>query len=174
MSILPVVSPPIPEGQPLFFAVSPLKLVVMSTVTFGFYEIYWFYKNWEFIRQRTGGNIKPFWRALFGILFCYSCFKEVKVVATSRGVSVPLSPGSLAAGWIIFALCSRLPDPYSLVCWLTPVFLVPIQNTINRLNAEVAPIHNPNSRFSVWNIAGAVIGGILFIIMIIGTFLPAE
>jgi hypothetical protein len=29
-----------------FFAVSPLKLVVLSVCTLGFYQVYWFYKHW--------------------------------------------------------------------------------------------------------------------------------
>src|SRR5690349_17919588 len=65
----------LPTGQPAFFPVSPVKLVVMSTFTFGIYELYWFYRNWKLIKQRTGASITPFWRAFFGILFCYQCFK---------------------------------------------------------------------------------------------------
>jgi hypothetical protein len=162
----------LPEGQPVFFAVSPLKLVVMATVTFGIYELYWFYKNWKLIKQRTESDIMPFWRAFFGVIWCYSCFREVRDVAASRGISFPASPGLLAAGWIILTITWRLPDPYSLVCVLSSLMLVPVQNAINRLNSVVAPNHNPNSRFSGWNIAGVVIGGILFVLIIIGTFSP--
>jgi len=166
--------PPMSEGQPIFFPVSPLKLVVMSTVTLGIYELYWFYKNWKLIKQRTDSNIMPFWRAFFGVLFCYSCFKEIKDVATPRGILFPSSPGLIATGWIILKLSLKLPDPYWFVCWLTPLLLVPIQNVINRLNAVVAPNHNPNSRFSGWNIAGTVIGGIVFVLIIIGSLLPSQ
>jgi hypothetical protein len=164
--------PPIPNGQPVFFGVSPLKLVLMSTVTFGIYELYWFYKNWKLIKQRTESNIMPFWRAFFLVFFCYSCFREVKDVAASRGVSFPSSPGMLAAGWIILTILWQLPDPYWFVCFLAPLMLVPVQNAINRLNAVIAPDHSPNSRFSAWNIVGLVVGGILFVFTIIGTFLP--
>ena len=40
------------SNEPHFFPVSGLKLVVMSTVTFGLYEIYWFYQNWWLVKQR--------------------------------------------------------------------------------------------------------------------------
>jgi hypothetical protein len=171
-STISVGPPPMPAGQPLFFPVSPLKLIVMSTVTFGIYELFWFYKNWKLIKQRTDSDIMPFWRAFFGVLFCYSCFKEIKEVATSRGVSFPASPGWLAVLWIGLALSWRLPDPYSLVDLLTPLALVPIQKTVNDLNTIVAPDHNPNRRFSAWNIAMTVIGGIIVVLAIIGTLLP--
>src|SRR5258708_1698326 len=60
--------PPIPDqipsqtGEPLFFSVSLLKLLVMSTVTLGLYDLYWFYKNWTFVKERTARDISPFWR----------------------------------------------------------------------------------------------------------------
>ncbi|HZQ48364.1 MAG TPA: hypothetical protein VFC07_15210, partial [Verrucomicrobiae bacterium] len=171
---IPVGPPAIPEGQPVFFPVSPLKLVIMATVTFGIYEIYWFYKNWKLIKQRTKSDIMPFWRAFFGVFFCYPCFKEVNEVAASRGISVPSSPGLLAGSWIILTLAWRLPDRYWLVCFLTPLLLVPTQNAINRLNTVVAPNHVPNSRFSGWNIAGIVVGGIWFVLTIIRTLLPSQ
>jgi hypothetical protein len=60
-------TPPIPDGQPIFFPVSPLKLVVMSTVTFGIYELYWFYQNWKLVKHRTRRDIMPFWRAFLRV-----------------------------------------------------------------------------------------------------------
>jgi hypothetical protein len=164
--------PPLPEGQPVFFPVSPLKLVVLSTVTFGIYELYWFYRNWKFIKERTGSDIMPFWRAFFAVLFCYSCFSQVRGVATSRGIAFPSSAGLLAVVWIALTLAWRLPDPYWFICWLTPLVLLPVQNVVNRLNMGVAPNHNPNARFSGWNIVATVVGGILLVLVIIGTLLP--
>src|SRR5580698_7122097 len=89
VTIRPVDPSPMPEGRVVFFPVSPLKLVVMSTVTFGLYEVYWFYQNWKLIKQRTGLNIMPFWRAVFGVLFCYPFFREVEDAAASRKISFP-------------------------------------------------------------------------------------
>lgn len=36
-----------------FFTVSTKKLLIMSLVTLGFYNIYWFYKNWVVIQEET-------------------------------------------------------------------------------------------------------------------------
>lgn len=41
------------------------KLVVLSLITFGLYEIVWFYKYWKTIKDSNGEKISPFWRALF-------------------------------------------------------------------------------------------------------------
>jgi hypothetical protein len=165
---------PIQMGQPLFFPVSRLKLIIMSIVTFGIYELYWFYKNWKLIKQRTGDNIMPFWRAFFGVIFCYSCFKEIKEVAKTQNVTFPSTPGLLATIWIVFTITWRLPDPYWLVCLSAPLVLLPIQKTINNLNAVVAPNHNPNSRFSAWNIVGIIFGVIWLLLAFVGTFFPQK
>jgi len=146
---------------------------VMATVTFGIYELYWFYKNWKLIKQRSDPTMMPFWRAFFGIIFCYGCFKEIKDTAAARGITLRWSAGLLAITWIVLCLCWRLPDPFSLVCWLTPLVILPVQDAANRLNAIVTPNHNPNVRFSGWNIAGIVLGGICFVLSVIATFLPS-
>ena len=43
--------------QPRYYPVSTTKLVVLSILTGGLYEIYWFYKNWKWIKQRDGSSI---------------------------------------------------------------------------------------------------------------------
>jgi hypothetical protein len=171
-SAIPVGPPPIPEGHPVFFPVSPLKLVVMSIVTFGIYELYWFYKNWKLIKQRTSRDIMPFWRAFFAFFFCYSLFREVTDSATSRSMSVGFSPGLLAFVWIGLTLCWRLPDPYWLVSTVAVLALLPVQKTVNELNATVAPGHDLNARFYGWNIVGIAVGGLFLVFAIIGTFFP--
>jgi hypothetical protein len=141
-------------------------------VTFGIYELYWFYKNWKFIKQRTGENIMPFWRAFFGVIFCYSCFKEIRETAKTQGVSLSTSAGLLATVWIILTVSWRLPDPFWLVTMATPFILIPIQQTVNTLNKVVAPDHNPNARFSAWNIVGIVFGVLWLTLVIVGLLLP--
>ena len=58
------------ESQPMFFPVSRLKLLVMSLVTFGLYEVFWFYKNWQLFKAATVRDISPFWRTVFSGVFC--------------------------------------------------------------------------------------------------------
>ncbi len=56
------------EAKPLFFPVSITKLIILSICTIGIYEVYWFYKNWEIIKQREYSKISPFWRAIFSAI----------------------------------------------------------------------------------------------------------
>jgi hypothetical protein len=167
-------APPIslPAGEVIFFPVSPLKLFIMSTVTFGLYELYWFYKNWKYIKVWTGCNLWPFWRAFFGILFCYPCFKAIREVAGARGIAIPWSAGWLAVVWICLELSWRLPAPLSLLSWLSPLALLQVQYVVNKLNEDSVPGHDPNAKFTAWNIVAIVIGAIFFAAFIFDTFQP--
>jgi hypothetical protein len=156
----------------LYFPISPLKLVVLSIVTFGFYEIFWFYMHWWIYRNRTGANITAAARALFALFFCYPLFRRIRDTAVGYGVDRTFSPGLLAAGWIILSLSSRLPGPIWLITLLSPFVLAPVQITVNELNKKVAPAHDPNEGFTGWNIAGIVLGGLLLLITVVGSFVP--
>ena len=72
--------------QTPFFAVSLLKLAVLSTCTCGLYELYWFWRNWNRIRVNGEPEITPSLRAFFGIFYCYPCFIRIKLAGISRGV----------------------------------------------------------------------------------------
>jgi len=159
-------------GAP-YFAVSLLKLSVMSICTAGLYELYWFYKNWDLIRYRERSDIMPVARGIFAFFFCYQCFSRIRATATTH--DLPTFPaGPLAAGWIVTTLLYKLPDPYWFVCYLAFLFILPVQATANRINLIEEPGHDQNSHFSQWNVAAIIIGGILLVLAIIGTLLPGE
>jgi len=161
------------KGEPAFFAVSLTKLTVLSLCTMGLYELYWFYKNWQLIRAREQTDILPFWRAFFAIFFCYGCFARIRDGGREVGLQ-SLAAGPLAAGWIVMTMLWKLPDPYWLVTYGAIFFMLPVQACANRINAAVAPGHDANSRFTAANWIIAVVGGLLFLMAIIGTFMPEE
>ena len=158
----------------MYFAVSPLKLVVMSTCTIGFYEFYWYYKHWCFVQEREKSDIMPLGRALFAPLFCYSLFKRIQATEKSHSLPGFIAPGPLAAGWFVFTILYRLPDPYWLITYLAVVFLVPVQMAANAINLATAPNHDRNSTFSKLNLVGIVVGGLFFVLILVGTFLPPQ
>jgi len=152
----------------MYFPVSPLKLTVMSVCTFGVYELYWFYKNWCLIKEREKLDIKPFWRALFGVFFCYSCFEKIRTTAQSLNLKESIAAGPLAAGWIIVTLFWRLPDQYWLLTYFAVLFLIPVQILVTKVNATADPGCEENKRFTAWNIAGVVFGGMFLILILLG------
>jgi hypothetical protein len=62
---------------PTFYVVSKDKLIIMSFLTFGYYFIYWNYKNWKTYRTATGERIWPVARTIFGLFFIYSLYIKI-------------------------------------------------------------------------------------------------
>lgn len=67
--------------QPVvYFSVPLTRLFFASLISFGLYDVYWAYKNWQAVR-RCGReyNIIPFCRSwLFGIFFIFPLFLRMK------------------------------------------------------------------------------------------------
>ena len=156
------------------FAVSITKLVVMSIATLGLYQLYWFYQHWAAIKRRTKQDVSPVWRAIFGVFWCYSCFREIDEEARRHDAANKLPFGALAATWIVLTLVSRLPDPYWVVSLLAFVVLVPVQKQANALNAQLAPEADRNSRFNWMNITWLAISVPILALAMIGLMLPPE
>ncbi|HEY3299389.1 MAG TPA: hypothetical protein VGJ90_01325 [Methylophilaceae bacterium] len=154
-----------------FFAVSTQKLIVMSLVTFNTYQVYWFYKNWKIIKARDASNISPVWRSVFGYFFCYPCFSLIRKFGQENSISGSIDAGLLAIGWIVAILLSKLPAGYFFLSSLSILFLVPVQQYVNKINTEIAPTHNRNSSYSTGNMVAIAIGGILILATILGLIL---
>jgi hypothetical protein len=156
---------------PQFFAVSKSKLIIMSVCTFGFYKIYWFYKNWSLVKERTGNDIQPVWRAIFTIFFVYQLFRSIKESAQANNVACSWNPGLLATTFILLAFTRRLPGPYSLIVMLNVIPLFAVQSTVNEINAKLAPFADKNEHYSGRNIAVMIIGTLLLGFVVIAIFL---
>jgi len=159
---------------PTYFAVSPLKLLVMSTCTLGLYEIYWYYKHWCSVKEREKSDIAPLGRAFFAFIFCYSLFKRIQATGQSHNIPRTIAPGPLAAGFILLSVLYKLPDPYWLLSFFAVLFLVPVQMAANEINLATSPKHDRNSTFSTWNLVAVVIGGLCFALALVATFLPSK
>jgi hypothetical protein len=158
------------SAEPAFFPVTTLKFAVMSFVTLGLYEVYWFYKNWKCV-QRNGEDVIAPIRAIFYPIMSYALYRRVRDKGKDLGVSGGLGAGWLAVLTFIGAMLWRLPDPWWLISLLAFLPILPVQVVINDINRAVAPNADPNARFSGWNIFGIVVGGLLLILAIVGTFI---
>ena len=159
-------------GQPAFFPVSIPKLVVLSICTFGLYEVYWFYKNWQLIKARERSSILPVPRAIFAVFYCYACFARVRDFDAPGLPEPKLAAGLLAAAWIVLTLLQRLPDQYWLISFLAVAPILPVQNVANRINASISPGHDRNAKFTGWNWVVIAIGICVLVLAVIGSFLP--
>jgi hypothetical protein len=98
---------------------------------------------------------------------------KIRNRAKLRGIDANFSPFLLTLAWFGLALCTRLQKPYLLVSFFFVIVLLPVQEIVNELNCLAAPNHNPNSRFSAWNIATIAVAGSLTVLAIVGRLMPA-
>ena len=172
----PLIGLNLDESATPFFAVSLFKLAVMSLCTFGVYEMYWFYRNWQAIRQREAleltrswNSISPLWRTIFSVFYCYSCFARIDRYGAKAGVKSIVPPAVCAAGWIILQFLVVFPsEPWELASLLAVVFLLPVQSQVNRINETVAGLPHANSRLSAWNWVAVVLGGLVLVLAVLG------
>jgi len=157
---------------PIYFPVSTVKLVCLSCCSFGGYEFYWFYKNWQLERDRQSEDLSPFWRTFFGVFFCYSLFRRITNTGVREGLFRGGGAGLLATLYVICRVSWRLPDPYSLVSVLGILPLVVAQQMVETINARLSPEAPRNSRFSVANIVLLVLGGPLFLYFVFSALIP--
>jgi hypothetical protein len=121
----------------------------------GLYQAYWIYKNWRYIKERYClVSISPFWRGVFGVLFCHSLLRRIHGDKEANSIQAPsFSAGGLATGWVIFAiianLIGRAPGiEISIISAFVPsfLFLVPVQNYVNSVNKK----RNPAQPYHKW------------------------
>jgi hypothetical protein len=157
------------NDRSVFFAVSPLKLIVMSVVTCGFYELFWFYKNWHYVQEHTNKTEVPLINSIFRVFTYYYLMVEIRRAGAAQQKDCPFSPALLAFGYMVLNVCGALSrglPVVALAALLSPLALVPVQRYVNdTLNSENSTAIN--SRFTVANWIAIVIGGSLVLWSII-------
>lgn len=169
---LPDVDSKVLVTEPYFFATSTIKLVLMSISTFGIYELYWFYKNWVIVKNRTDEKIMPFWRAFFSPIWAYSFFKHINNSLVGENPNKVLPIGFLAILFFILQVLWRLPDPYWFITFFSFVPLIPVNNAATEINLKLTPNFDGNKKLSTANWAGIILVGLLFVLATIGTLMP--
>jgi serine/threonine protein kinase len=156
---------PVSTSEPMYFPVSITKLVVMSIVTLGLYQLYWGYKNWKSYKLRSNADIMPIARAIFGVFYTYPLFGHIARDAEQAQIK-SFPAGVLAIVWILLAaIAPRLPDPFWLITFLSFCALIPVQKTINQLNQKAVPTHDQNRKFGILNWLAIVLMGLVVIVV---------
>jgi len=165
------------QATPLFLYIPVSRLILMSIISFGVYEMYWIYKNWRYVKERDHlyMHIRPFWRGWFGIFYCHSLLRRIHEDEEARAIQVPLfSPNGLATGWVVLIIISnivgRAPGiAASIIAAFIPSFLclVPVQNYVNSVSEQRSP-GQPYYRWSSGHVVCLVFGIIIWALLLIG------
>jgi len=123
--------------SPMFFYIPVRRLIAMSIFSWGVFDSYWIYKNWCYLKKRDGLNISPFWRAFFPVFTCHGTLKAIRNDHQMNEIGKPsYSAGGLTTGWIIFSFITKKSVFFFIPASL---FLIPVQNYINRVNESIQP-----------------------------------
>jgi len=153
----------------------PAHLVLLSVLTLGVYEFYWFYRNWRDLRDHAGLDVNPALRTIallvpfVNIFFVYQQLRLIREIAETAGEEVFYAPGILTLVFFTVAALSNLTMIWA-ISLLTVFPLVPVQATLNRYWRRVEPRFPIRSELDSNEVAILFGGGILTAMAIAGSF----
>lgn len=177
---------PAPGHAASFYAMSPTKLVIMSWLTGGIYDLCFWWRQWG-ARRRAGEDVSVFWRTFFAPYTCFGFTKSVILARHMRDLGpsslLGIAPSAYLVANLIELGINRVQDPgFQTFALISSVLanlvrasmLGAIQHAINELlNAE--GYRGPYNRGVT---AGAVVVGLLGIAIwgaaLLGVIVPAE
>ncbi len=154
---------------------SAQKFILLSVLSLGLYELWWIYKSWSFFRDKDNLDIMPAARAFFAIFFLNSLFDRIQYFSRSKGYTKTFSSIGYFIGFIGLNFAGRLPDPYWIVSFLSMFFLIPALESLNygiKNSGDYTVIEN--GKYNNRQIGLIIVGSLLWILILIGMFLPAE
>ena len=162
------------KDPPYPYEISTSKLVILSICTFGLYNIYWFYKQKKSFYAESNekhGKIYIFFDAIFAAFTAYMLFKQVsKAVKSIDKAERGLEAGWLAIAYFVLLACWRLPNSYSWIGALSILPLIPLQKSINFYWHKKYGEKVIASKFGFWNWVWTIVGGLVLILALYGTF----
>lgn len=158
------------ESKLCFETISVKKVVWLSILTLGIYEIVWFYKSWKTLAVKFGYKVSPFWRALFAGITGFWLFPVMDRYIRKFNVE-SFNAALFAVLYLVLNILYKLPDPWWLVCFASVAVIAVIQDKINKVNEENFP-DAPINKWRGVNTFWSIIGGMMLLLALIGTFLP--
>lgn len=169
--------------EPDFYVVAPRKFYLLSVFTFNLYFIYWFYRSWHLVKQRSGKSMLPVMRGIFFIFFTHSLFKDVDLKIKSLGKDFAWNPATTATIVVILSIMTNIVDRLSAqnigspltdfvgiaLVPIIPVFLLKAQEAINIACED--PNGASNDQLTLGNWTWMVLGGLIWALFLFGFYL---
>ena len=161
------------KTEAMFYGVGVSKFIVLSVLTWGLFDFYWFYKNFALYKKKIDDDSIPLARAIFSPIFAYYLFIAVNMRLEGKGYKKLLPAGSLAVAYFLLNLGGRfLPEALAtLTSFLIFIPLLGANKQINLLNLDDNPNYFPDSKYTWVNWVFIVIGSIFTLLVILGLIL---
>ena len=147
------------------------RLVLMSVLSFGLYQVYWMYKNWKAVRTADRSMISPLLRGLFCQFSYFMLLSDLNGYTTARGYQTDRLSFLFGVGFLLSMGISRLPDPWWVLSSASVLFLTPAAERIWLLANE-----RVRSGAKAWSLRHTVVAscGGLFWLLILSSFVLEE
>jgi len=152
--------------------------VLLSIFTFGIYEIYCFCRNWRHLKVHKSLDISPLRRTvgllvvpIYNIVLAYRQLRDIRDFSREEGIDKTYPPGWITFSYFIFVALLFLPYPFGFLCFLSVWPLPVVQGALNSYWQQEPAELMERKDFSGGEITLLWIGGILWILILIGTFI---
>ena len=163
------------SSDSLFLYIPIWRLIYMSLLTLGLYDLYWMYKNWSYSEKNKFMPFRALLKGICGIIFIYRLLKYIKQNEVINIIKkAQFSPLLLASGWILFVILGYTTILYGassyylfgiLISLPRLFFLIPIQKYINKVNESVFP-KPAYYRWSIGQTACLVFGSLQWLFLL--------
>lgn len=171
---------PLTPETPIFYVVAKKKFFILFIVTFSFYSYYWFWKQWNIRRKATGEKMWPIARAIFAIFFVYSLFEEIELdankVTSTANPRLHIAAVVYIIGEVLFKLLDKI-SPIAIVYLASTLLLVGVMTFSAwqaQSQANIASLDakgKSNSDLTPLNYIWIALGALLWLLIIVGTFI---
>ena len=137
------------NNEQFFFETIPVwKIVLLSTITFGFYSLIWFYKMWKTLRLKFGYELNSVIMTLFmpiTIFWLFAILEKYIKAFDKRCISSII----LAFSYLFLLFLLILPDLYSFLSFFSVAIITLFQHKINEINKN----NFENAKYNGWSLA---------------------
>ncbi len=143
---------PEPESM-VFYPVSTSKFITMWVVSFGIYGLFWFFRNWRYVKFHLGETrVSPFWRAFFMQFWYYPMYQRIGNKSgedDSAGSGVSRNQAIFLAVLFLIAITAAISESTIgyIALLICPCIVLPLLSMVNRLNLDASGAYEYNSHW---------------------------
>ncbi len=135
-----------------YYPVATSKVFILSIISYGLYLVYWFYKNWLYVKRRDQSKIIPWGRAFFFTFWYYplfDSFRRDEAFKQQEFTSLRKARyATLALLFFILAFIANIDHVYSYIALIIYVAcMLPLVESINQLTPETDAYYKFNSKW---------------------------
>ena len=166
------------RNEATFYPLTMWKFLLLTTASCGFYQLFWLYKNWQWLKTEDGKNVSPFGRTFFNVIMNFSLFSYMSESRYGgkpwfRFIAVPLALLIFASsiGDRILSKWDEAQTWMFMLSFLGIYLLIPAVININSMNDKNGVAYINNSKLTWHSIAFIVLSLPLFIFVMYGLFI---